>query len=146
MQNVAQRWFWLLLKNPEHLDEQRNEHQRLNEALQLNAPLATAYYLKEDLRQLWEQPVQRAAERFLNDWCSRARASGIRFLQTFAKTFQRHRNGIPAWYDAPISTGPLEGLNNKIKTLQRQAYGFRDQDYFRLKIYALHKTRNVLIG
>ncbi len=137
---------WLLLKNPEHLDEQRNEHQRLNEALQLNAPLATAYYLKEDLRQLWEQPTQRAAERFLNDWCSRARASGIRFLQTFAKTLQGHRNGILAWYDAPISTGPLEGLNNKIKTLQRQAYGFRDQDYFRLKIYALHKTRNVLIG
>ena len=137
---------WLLLKNPEHLDEKRNEHQRLNEALQLNAPLATAYYLKEDLRQLWEQPTQRAAERFLNDWCSRARASGIRFLQTFAKTLQGHRNGILAWYDAPISTGPLEGLNNKIKTLQRQAYGFRDQDYFRLNIYALHKTRNVLIG
>ncbi len=44
---------WLLLKNSEHLDEQRNEHQRLNEALQLNRPLATAYYLKEDLRQLW---------------------------------------------------------------------------------------------
>ncbi len=137
---------WLLLKNPEHLDEQRNEHQRLNEALQLNEPLATAYYLKEDLRQLWQQPTQRAAERFLNDWCSRARASGIRFLQTFAKTLQGHRNGILAWYDAPISTGPLEGLNNKIKTLQRQAYGFRDQDYFRLKIYALHKTRNVLVG
>ena len=144
--NVLKGTRWLLLKNPEHLDEKRNEHQRLNEALQLNAPLATAYDLKEDLRQLWEQPTQRAAERFLNDWCSRARASGIRFLQTFAKTLQGHRNGILAWYDAPISTGPLEGLNNKIKTLQRQAYGFRDQDYFRLKIYALHKTRNVLIG
>jgi transposase len=69
---------WLLLKNSEHLDEKRNEHQRLNEALQLNEPLATAYYLKEDLRQLWEQSTQGAAERFLNDWCSRARASGIR--------------------------------------------------------------------
>jgi transposase len=144
--NVLKGTRWLLLKNSEHLDEKRNEHQRLNEALQLNEPLATAYYLKEDLRQLWEQSTQGAAERFLNDWCSRARASGIRFLQTFAKTLQGHRNGILAWYDAPISTGPLEGLNNKIKTLQRQAYGFRDQDFFRLKIYALHKTRNVLIG
>src|SRR5580704_16081338 len=44
---------WLLLKNPENLDSDRNEHQRLQEALRLNAPLATAYYLKEDLRQIW---------------------------------------------------------------------------------------------
>jgi transposase len=51
-----------------------------------------------------------------------------------------------AWYDHPISTGPLEGTNNKIKTLQRQAYGYRDQDYFTLRIYGLHQTKYALVG
>src|SRR5262249_59833106 len=46
---------------------------------------------------------------------------------------------ILAYYDYPISTGPLEGTNNKIKTMQRQAYGFRDREFFKLKIYALHR-------
>ena len=58
----------------------------------------------------------------------------------------RHRSGLLAWYTYPISTGPLEGTNNKINTLQRQAYGFPDQQYFRLKIDALHETKYALIG
>ena len=63
-----------------------------------------------------------------------------------ANTLSIHRQGLLAHYDVPISTGPLEGINNKIKTLQRQAYGFRDQVFFRLRIYALHETRYALIG
>jgi transposase len=137
---------WLLLMNPENLNEERNEKKRLELALSLNQPLATAYYLKEDLRQFWQQPSRTAALQFLKDWCSRARASGIRFLQKFANTLEGHRSGLLAWYAYPISTGPLEGVNNKIKTLKRQAYGFRDQDYFRLKLYALHKTKHALVG
>ncbi len=137
---------WLLLKNSENLDDSRNEPARLEEALALNRPLATAYYLKEDLRRFWEQSSRFAAARFLDGWCARARASGIRFLQKFANTLQGHRSGLLAWYDYPISTGPLEGTNNKIKTLKRQAYGFRDWEYFRLKLYALHKTKHALVG
>lgn len=137
---------WLLLKRPENLDETRDESQRLNEALKLNASLATAYYLKEDLRLLWEEPNKQAAQRFLDDWIRQADTSGIRVLQTFAKTLSRYRTGILAWYDHPISTGPLEGTNNKIKTLKRQAYGFRDQEYFKLKIKALHESRYELVG
>ncbi len=137
---------WLLLKNPENLDEDHNEHQRLQEALELNTSLATAYYLKEDLRQIWEQAGKRAAGKFLTDWCARARASGIGVLITMAKTLQRHRRGILNWYNCKISTGPLEGTNNKIKTLKRQAYGFRDREYFKLKLYALHLAKFELIG
>lgn len=137
---------WLLLKRPENLDETRNESNRLQEALDLNQSLATAYYLKEDLRLLWEEPTKHAAGLFLDDWIRQADASGIRVLQTFAKTLARHRRGLLAWYDHPISTGPLEGTNNKIKTLKRQAYGFRDHEYFALKIKALHHTRLELVG
>jgi len=137
---------WLLLKNPQKLDEDRDERRRLDDALRLNQPLATAYYLKEDLRRLWDQPGKRLAGRFLDDWLARARASGVAMLQKFANTLELHRKGLLAWYNHPISTGPLEGTNNKIKTMQRQAYGFRDQVFFRLKIFALHEAEYALTG
>lgn len=137
---------WLLLKAPENLDDSRNERQRLKEALKLNESLATAYYLKEDLRQIWEQSGRFSAAHFLADWCRRARASGIRVLQTMANTLEGFRSGILNWYEHPISTGPLEGINNKIKTMKRQAYGYRDQKYFELKLYALHESKFKLIG
>lgn len=137
---------WLLLKNPENLDTARNELDRLKEALRLNAPLATAYYLKEDLRQIWTQPNQRTARKVLRDWLARARASGIRILMQFADTLEEHQEGILAYYQYPISTGPLEGTNNKIRTMQRQAYGFRDLAFFKLKILGLHETKHALVG
>jgi transposase len=137
---------WLLLKNPENLDEQRDEKTRLEEALALNKSLATASYLKEDLRRFWEQPGKRFATAFLNDWIKRAVASGIKILQQMAKTLAAHRSGLLAYYDVPITSGPMEGTNNKIKTMKRQAYGFRDQEFFKLKILAIHETRYELVG
>jgi transposase len=137
---------WLLLKNPENLRDDRNERDRLEEALSLNKPLATAYYMKEDLRLLWSQSNQASAQAHLNDWIARAEASGIRMLKDFANTLRIYRRGILAYYSFPISTGPLEGTNNKIKTLQRQAYGFRDRTFFILRIYALHISRYQLVG
>jgi transposase len=107
---------WLLLKRPENLDPKRNEPKRLAEALRLNQPLATAYYLKEQLGEVWEQEDQESAQVFLLDWIQQAESSGIRQLLRFAKTLRLHAFGILAWYDYPISTGPLEGTNNKIKT------------------------------
>lgn len=137
---------WLLLKNPENLRDDRNERARLEDALSINKPLATAYYLKEDLRLLWSLPDKPTAEAHLQDWIDRAEVSGIRILKDFANTLRTHRRGILAYHDHPISTGPLEGTNNKIKTLQRQAYGFRDRAFFILRIYALHTTSYELVG
>jgi transposase len=137
---------WLLLKNPENLKEERQEKEHLEKALQLNKPLSTAYYLKEDLRQLWSQKSKDKASTFLDDWIAKAKGSEIKMLKDFAGTLDRHRDGILAYYDYPISTGPLEGTNNKIKTMQKQAYGFRDMDFFKLKIYALHEAKYALLG
>ena len=137
---------WLLLKRPENLDASRNEHERLEKALRLNAPLATAYYLKEELSEFWEQDDYEEAEAFLLDWILRAESTGIRILHQFARTLRFHAHGLLAYYDYPISTGPLEGTNNKIKTLKRQAYGFRDHQFFILKLYALHESRYALVG
>ena len=89
--------------------------------MKLNQPLATAYYLKEDLAEAWEQEDEPTAQAFLLDWIAQAESSGIGMLKQFAKTLRLHALGILAWYDYPISTGPLEGTNNKIKTMKRQA-------------------------
>jgi transposase len=137
---------WLLLKRPENLDPARKEPQRLEEALRLNAPLSTAYYLKAELNEIWEQDEEEEAQALLMDWIAYAESTGIRMLQNFAKTLRLHAHGILAYYDHPISTGPLEGTNNKIKTMKRQAYGFRDQEFLRLKILAIHQTKYALVG
>jgi transposase len=137
---------WLLLMNQENLDDEKQESRKLEEALTLYASLAAAYYLKEDLRQFWNQKSLQQATRFLDRWCQRAEATGIRRMQKLAKTIRGHRRGLLNWYLAPISTGPLEGTNNKIRVLQRQAYGYRDEHFFHLKIYQLHETKHALIG
>jgi transposase len=137
---------WLLLKLAENLDTRTDERARLKEALRLNKPLALAYYLKEDLRQFWEQPGRKYATLFLDDWIRRAKASGVHTLLQMAKTLDSHRSGLLAYYDYPISTGPLEGTNNKIKTMKRQAYGFRDHEFFKLKILAIHEAKYALVG
>ena len=102
--------------------------------------------MKEDLRQLWSRPNKQKAEAFLGGWIARARSSNVLMLKRFANTLAAHKSGLLAYYDYPISTGPLEGANNKIKTMKRQAYGFRDMDFFKLKIKALHLTKYALVG
>jgi transposase len=144
--NVLKGMRWLLIKHPSHLDESKNERVRLQEALDLNRSLSVAYYLKEDLSQIWQQSTKAIAAKFLTDWCRRARASGIKALITMAKTLEGHRTGILNWYNYPISSGPLEGINNKIGALQRMAYGYKDKDYFIAKLYALHLAKFALIG
>lgn len=137
---------WLLLKAAENLDEERDETTRLKEALALNQSLAVAYYLKEDLRQFWEQSGKRFATLFLDGWIKRAEGSGIKKLQEMAKTLAAHRSGLLAYYDVMITSGPMEGTNNKIKTMKRQAYGFRDREFFKLKILAIHESQYKLVG
>jgi len=137
---------WLLLKNPDNLDVTKGEKERLDEALRMNAPLYTAYYLKEDLREVWKQPSKIQAEKVLDEWIQKASSSGISILKAMAKTLSAYKSGILAYYDFPISTGPLEGTNNKIKTMKRQAYGFRDMEFFKLKIMGLHETKYALVG
>lgn len=145
-QQVLKGSRWLLLRNPQQLDPQRREPERLQEVLQLNESLATAYYLKEQLRQLWQEPDKRCAAAALEEWLLLADYSGIPRLRKMARTLQQHREGILAWFDHPITTAQLEGTNNKIKTMKRQAFGFRDLLFLKLKIYAIHEAKYALVG
>lgn len=135
---------WILLCNGEELDE--SGQQRLQAALQANRPLAKAYYLKEALRRVWRQRSKEDADAVLADWIRQASESDVAILRGMADTIVKHRNGILAWYDHRTSTGKIEGINNKIKTMKRQAYGFRDMDFFKLKILSLHDSTYAFSG
>ena len=137
---------WILLKNPENLCLERDEAKHLQEALRLNEPLATAYYMKEDLRQIWSQTSKGEAEVTLSAWISRALTSGIRPLMRVGKTLAAYKFGVLNWYDHPISSGPMEGTNNKIKVMKRMAYGYRDMEFFKLRILAIHEAKYALTG
>ena len=82
----------------------------------------------------------------LTDWTKKAKSSGVKILMKFAKTLAGYKSGILAYYDFRISSTPLKGTNNKIKTMKRMAYGFRDLEFFKLKIMAIHEAKYALVG
>jgi len=98
------------------------------------------------LKEIWTQETKQKAEDVLYNWVDQARESKTPRLLRFARTLLAHRFGVLAWYDCRISTGKVEGINNKIKTMKRKAYGYRDQEFFKLKIYAMHKNKYAFAG
>jgi transposase len=126
---------WLLLRNYTNIDK-REDRVRLQELLAANRKLAKVYILKDDLKHLWDYRYPTAALRFWNGWYSRAVRSRIAPLVRFAKNLRLHLSTIIAHCTWWLSTSLLEGINNKIKVIKRVAYGFRDDEYFFLKIRA----------
>ena len=125
---------WLLLRNRDGL--KRADRVRLRELLAANRKLATVYVLKDDLKSLWNYRLPSWASQFFREWYARAIRSRIKPLKQFARKLRDKIDGILAhcWY--PLHTSLLEGIMNKIKVIKRMAYGFRDDDYFFLKIRA----------
>ena len=133
--------FALLKRDP---DEKCSE--KLETALTLSADLSAANVLKEQLYDLWEAEDEAEALELLAEWLADADWSQIPEMQAFAKTLRRYWREILNYYEYEITSGPLEGLNNKIKTLKRQSYGFRNQNYFKVKILAIHQSRYTFVG
>jgi len=123
---------WILLKNQENLKD--SERIRLDELLAVNKNLAAVYILKDELKAIWQHTNRQQMAKVLDEWCSKALEVDISALKRFVKTLRRHEDGILNHADYPIHTGKLEGINNKIKVIKRQAYGFHDLEYFILKI------------
>jgi transposase len=131
---VVKRSHWLLLRNPVGLNA--GERIRLDEVLQANQPLLTVYLMAEQLRGLWNMPCPWQWRRLWKDWLGQAADSNIPALMQFAARLRPYWRGILSRVRWPMHTGQLEGINNKIKLIKRQAFGYRDADYFFLKIKA----------
>lgn len=137
---------YLLLAAFENIYDDQDKFSRLESLLALNETIHKVYLLKEDLRLFWEQDSQEKARSFINTWLEEARSVGNFHLDEIADTIQNHLEGIVNYYDCPITTGPLEGINNKIKVLKRTAYGYRDMEFFKLRILFIRDTEFALVG
>ncbi len=131
---LVKRSRWLLLRNPENLKD--GQAVQLQELLAANQPLATVYVLKDALKEVWYAPSVWEGWQRWRAWQRQARDSGLAPLQRFAKNLRRYIRGILASARFPMHTSLLEGVNNRIKVIKRMAYGFRDSDYFFLKVEA----------
>lgn len=132
---VVKQSRWLLLRNPENL---KSEEQRvsLQELLAANQALLTVYVMKSSLKAIWSARTAWAWRTGWKEWMRQAAQSGIAPLISFAKRLSGYWRGIVSRVRWPMHSGQLEGINNRIKVMKRMAYGYRDRDYFFLKIRA----------
>lgn len=135
---------FLFLTNYDNLDLENKT--RLDVLLTVNAPLYLAHSLKEQFQLFWKKDSVEDAEHFLTMWGIDALATGLKPLRRVVKTLHRYKIGLLNYFKHRISNAGAEGINNKIKTMKRQAYGFRDMEYFKLRLYHLHESRYVFVG
>jgi transposase len=110
--------------------------QALKTLLRVNKRLNTAYLLKESFGQLWSYEREGWARRFFDNWKAALKWQRLRPYEKFAEMIERHWEGLAAYCrpENKVPLGFVEGLNNKIRVIQRRAYGLRDEEYLRLKI------------
>jgi transposase len=110
----------------------------LAKLLKANTRLNTAYLLKESFGQLWDYQTESGARAFFTRWTQSLKWQRLTSYEKFAAMIDRHWDGIASYChpENKVSLGLVEGLNNKIRVLQRRAYGYRDEDYLKLKIVA----------
>lgn len=123
---------WLLLRNRQNLERSQAVH--LKELLAANQPLLCVYVLRDELKRLWFYRREAWAQQAWQQWLDQAHESGIAALKTFAQRLQLYWHGILAHCRHPLNTSIVEGINNTIKVIKRRAYGYRDEEYFFLKI------------
>lgn len=123
-----------LLSRREHLELPAKRALKL--LLSKNKRLYKAYILKESFEQLWDYTYEGSARKFFNNWKESLKWQRLRPYEEFAELIDRHWDGIAAYCkpENKVSLGFVEGLNNKIRVLQRRAYGLKDQEYFKLKV------------
>ena len=125
---------YTLLSNRENLSQ--TGRQSLKRLLAANRRLNTAYLLKETFGQLWDYRSEAWARKFFDNWKESLRWKRLAPYEKFAAMIERNWEGVAAYCrpENKVSLGFVEGLNNKIRVIQRRAYGLRDEDYLRLKV------------
>ena len=126
---------WLLLKRPAHLTEKQAP--KLAELLKLNLRTVRAYLLKEDFQLFWECRSPTQGRKLLDRWCRRAGRSRLEAMTKVAKMLRKHRSLLLNWFRAgrALSSGAVEGFNNKSKVIRRKAYGYRSYRAMELALY-----------
>jgi transposase len=125
---------YTLLSHPQNLTGTARKNLKL--LLAANKRLNTAYLLKESFGQLWDYNREGWARKFFENWRASLKWQRLKPYEKFAEMIERHWDGLAAYCkpENKVSLGFVEGLNNKIRVMQRRAYGLRDEKYLRLKV------------
>jgi transposase len=125
---------YTLLSHPQNLTGTARKNLKL--LLAANKRLNTAYLLKESFGQLWDYNREAWARKFFDNWRASLKWQRLKAYEKFAEMIERHWDGLAAFCrpENKVSLGFVEGLNNKIRVMQRRAYGLRDEEYLRLKV------------
>lgn len=129
--NCKQRF--ILLKKRINLTENQSQH--LDQLCEINKPIYKAMLLKESFLEVYTKNSIEEAEICLNGWIKEAGDSSLDIFKDLSKSFTEKKQYILNWFKKRISSSISEGFNNKIKRLKRMAYGYKDVEYFKLKIH-----------
>ena len=135
---------FLFLRNYTNLTDPNKA--KLQLLLDTNKPLLFMYNMKELLRFFWMFKSPDLAKDFLYSWCHDALTSGTLPFIRLGLTLNKYKDQMLNYFKHRITNAIVEGTNNKIKTLKRQAYGYRDMEYFKLRLYHLHRSRYSFAG
>jgi len=135
----SSRWLWL--RNRRKM--MGNQREDLAWLSRLDTRTGKAYQIKLTLQRLWNYTDREQAEAFLKRWYFWATHSRLEPVIEAAKTIRRHWQGILQFVDSRITTGIVEGLNSKIKTAMKRAYGFKSFEYLRTVIYLVAGKINI---
>lgn len=126
---------WCLLKRRENLTDKQTV--KLNELLQYNLRSVRSYLMREDFQRFWEYSSAHHAGKFLDQWCVRAMKSKIEPMKAMAKTLRKHRDLLLNWFEADgkLSSGSVEGMNNKAKLSMKKAFGFKSYKAIEIALY-----------
>ena len=125
---------YIFLKNPENLTDDQTE--KLSVLMGYNLRVIRAYMMKEDFERFWEYKSAYWAGRFLDGWCVRAMRSKIEPMKKFVKLVRKHRELLMNWFKSKgLSSGAVEGFNNKVKLTMRKGYGFRTFEALETVLY-----------
>lgn len=134
-ENLLANGRWLLLKKATNLTQKQTC--RLSQLLKINLSSVKAYLMREDFQRFWKYASSTWAEKFLEDWATRAMRSKLEPMKKVAKMLRSHKGLILNWFRAggKLSSGPVEGFNAKAKLAMRKAYGFRTLDCLQIALY-----------
>jgi transposase len=126
---------WLLLKRPENLTVKQSV--KLKEIVQYNLKSVRSHLMKEDFQRFWDYRSPSWAGKFLDQWCTRAMRSKIDPMKKVARMLRTKRELVLNWFRAggTLSSGTVEGFNNKLKVITRKSYGFRTQEAYETALY-----------
>jgi transposase len=133
--NVLDKGRWLLLKNKTNLNEKQTS--KLSQLLKINLQSIKAYLMKEDFKRFWLYHYKAWADKFLQDWCTRTLQANVEPMKKVARMLRKHKPLILNWFSAKgsLSSGPVEGLNNKAKLTIKKAYGFKTLNCLQIALY-----------